>query len=544
MSMRYKGGVISATPPATTTSRGIWTLEQQFQAAGGGVWPAVPGAPTSVSATAGNASATVSFVAPSYTGYPAGITGYSATSTPGNFTATGSSSPLTVTGLTNGTSYTIAVRAINAAGSGPAGTSGSVTPTNPYYIATLTPSSGAYYLQGFMFTAVNASGMFLAGGDTSGGRIQKLNYDGTIGFQNFINVSGGSPYFTATSVDSSGNIYTGGRVTTGFGSGPWITKYDSGGSITWSVGIGFLAQDTACVTVDSSQNVYYTGRKNTSAFGGSNRIVVGSLNSSGADRWQTEYGTGSGGFVPGGVGIHSSNLFVSGTWYDPSFTTYGVFFTLAQSNGALSFEQRYVSGSRFYTLVTAASGMSYIGGQSNNNRSLILKVDSSGNKQWGMQLATGYTDCEVAIDASENVYAVSAGNGNSDVRTIAISKYNSSGTIQWQRNLQVGAGQDVSAGPISVSVTSGGNIFIAAPVIDTGPTFYVFTALLNPDGSGTGTYTLGGKTYTYSASSYTSATDTNTFASTSNGVSVQSRSVSTMTTSSTTDNLILARTSL
>ena len=44
MSMRYKGGVISATPPTTTggsfgTAPGIWTLEQQMQAQKSSTWP-------------------------------------------------------------------------------------------------------------------------------------------------------------------------------------------------------------------------------------------------------------------------------------------------------------------------------------------------------------------------------------------------------------------------------------------------------------------------------------------------------------------------
>ena len=45
MSMRYKGGVISATPPtiSQTSAPGIWTLEQQFQNAG--VWPQQPPTP-------------------------------------------------------------------------------------------------------------------------------------------------------------------------------------------------------------------------------------------------------------------------------------------------------------------------------------------------------------------------------------------------------------------------------------------------------------------------------------------------------------------
>ena len=108
---------------------GVWTLTAQYQAIGGQNWPMAPGAPTSVSATGGDTSATVTFVAPTFTGIPSGITGYLATSTPDGLTVTGASSPLTVTGLTNGTPYTIAVQATNAVGYGPAGTSGSVTPS-------------------------------------------------------------------------------------------------------------------------------------------------------------------------------------------------------------------------------------------------------------------------------------------------------------------------------------------------------------------------------------------------------------------------------
>jgi hypothetical protein len=80
----------------------------------------VPGAPTSVTAVGGNTQATISFTAPAITGGVA-ITSYTATSSPEGFTASGSASPLTVTGLTNGTSYTFTVTATNAIGTGPAG---------------------------------------------------------------------------------------------------------------------------------------------------------------------------------------------------------------------------------------------------------------------------------------------------------------------------------------------------------------------------------------------------------------------------------------
>jgi hypothetical protein len=76
----------------------------------------VPGAPTDITALPGNGRATVTFTAPGFNGGSA-VTGYTVTSSPGNLTATGPSSPLIVTGLTAGTSYTFTVRAINAQGS-------------------------------------------------------------------------------------------------------------------------------------------------------------------------------------------------------------------------------------------------------------------------------------------------------------------------------------------------------------------------------------------------------------------------------------------
>ena len=68
----------------------------------------VPGAPTSVVATAGNTSASVAFTIPANNGGSA-ITGYTVTSNPGSFTGMGSTSPINVTGLANGTAYTFTV---------------------------------------------------------------------------------------------------------------------------------------------------------------------------------------------------------------------------------------------------------------------------------------------------------------------------------------------------------------------------------------------------------------------------------------------------
>ncbi|MEW1954755.1 DUF4082 domain-containing protein [Terrabacter sp. NPDC080008] len=94
-----------------------------------------PGAPTGVSATAGDAKATVSWTAPPSGGSP--ITSYTVTPYVGTTaqtatTVTGSppATTATVTGLTNGTAYSFKVSATNAVGTGPdSAASNTVTPS-------------------------------------------------------------------------------------------------------------------------------------------------------------------------------------------------------------------------------------------------------------------------------------------------------------------------------------------------------------------------------------------------------------------------------
>ena len=101
-----------------------------------------PQPPTGVTAVPGNAEATVSFTAPAITGGST-ITSYTVTSNPGSFTSSGLSLSQTVTGLTNGVSYTFTVTATNAIGtSDPSAASTPVTPSTTFSVEYLVLAGG------------------------------------------------------------------------------------------------------------------------------------------------------------------------------------------------------------------------------------------------------------------------------------------------------------------------------------------------------------------------------------------------------------------
>jgi hypothetical protein len=124
------GGEVALSANASTALIG-----GRYDNAGvGAAWvfavPTIPGAPPNVDATAGNGQATVSFTAAEANGSP--ITSYTVTASPGGAQASGSGSPITVTGLTNGVQYIFTVTATNGVGTGsPSGPSNAVTPTAP-----------------------------------------------------------------------------------------------------------------------------------------------------------------------------------------------------------------------------------------------------------------------------------------------------------------------------------------------------------------------------------------------------------------------------
>lgn len=187
MSKRYQGGFITASYNGLK----------------------VPNAPTIGTATGGNATASVTFTAPTNVGGGA-ITGYTVISSPGSITGTGTSSPITVSGLSNGTAYTFTVVATNAYGTGPASAaSNSVTPLAPQQIAYtaagtytfvapagLSPSTVAVVCVGGGGSGAGTWTGASANGDGGGG--------GGLGYKNAYAVTAGNSYTVVVGAGGTG----------------------------------------------------------------------------------------------------------------------------------------------------------------------------------------------------------------------------------------------------------------------------------------------------------------------------------------------------
>jgi cell wall-associated NlpC family hydrolase len=100
---------------------GGWVAEQgdvNAMSTGGVSSARVPDAPGTGKATSGNRSAMISFTPPTYDG-GSPVASYTVTAIPGGERASGSGSPIVVSGLTDGVSYTFTVTADNGLGSSP-----------------------------------------------------------------------------------------------------------------------------------------------------------------------------------------------------------------------------------------------------------------------------------------------------------------------------------------------------------------------------------------------------------------------------------------
>jgi hypothetical protein len=253
-----------------------------------------PLTPTSISAVDvgtgrayNNGAATVSFT-PSLSGDSA--TSYTVISTPGSFSATGTSSPLLVTGLQSNTSYTFKIYATNAAGnSAESVSSSSITATTVPQAPTIGTATYGFEKVDVAFTPGNTGGKAISsytvtrsGGGTTSGATSPISVG---------SLTAGTGYtFTITATNENGTSNSSAESNSAT---PFTA---SGGSITTSGGyrIHTFTGTTNFVLSGNTANVEYL----VIAGGGS-----GGFNCGG--------GGGAGGYLTGNLSINSNTYLAS-----------------------------------------------------------------------------------------------------------------------------------------------------------------------------------------------------------------------------------------
>ena len=459
MSRRYKGGVISATPPTTTgglsgTAVGVWTLKDQAQKQGMSIWPIA----------------------------------------------------------------------------------------NNFWIGLLTDTGSGN--RGYDITADSSGNVYTTGYvDVNNRDIATIKYNslGAIQWQKSLG-STSSTYADGygVNIDSSGNVYSCGLSNAGGISGSFITaKYDSSGAIQWqryayeSSSFGNQAENVA---IDSSGNVYVVGTTGFS-LGEDDvyRLTLIKYNSSGTIQW-VRRAQASSPYSTYGYGVlvdSSGNPHVCG--YDQATSSFWI--AKYSSSGGLQWQVRLAtSGLESYDIAIDSSSNLYVCGGS--GAMILVKYNLAGTLQWQRKLGVSASPVtSVCVDTSDNVYICGYSSSGLSSNYVHIAKYNSSGTIQWQRRLGNSAVTNIGNGIYAVA----GAIYVTG-YTNVGGSSKTLVAKLPQDGSGTGTYTVGGYSFVYEASSLTDSTSTygvgspsltNETATLTNGTSTLTDATSSLTTSVT-----------
>ena len=238
-------------------------------------------------------------------------------------------------------------------------------------------------------------------------------------------------------LDSSGNIYSVGTLTSGSGDISFI-KYDTNGTAVWQYKIDSGAADGSMgIHIDSSNNIFVVGRVGGgTGYTGTGNIWVAKFNTNGAIQWQRKMSD-------------------SDRWDDGS------------ADG--------------YCITSDSLGNLYVGGWLFNQMACLIKLNSSGVIQY-FKMGNTFATNHLVIDSSDNLYIMTSGTGARGQeygRAGTILKLNSSGTQIWQKTWAQGPGTTNYAGGLALS--SSGSYLYASFSADNSDAF--LAKLSTTDGS-------------------------------------------------------------
>lgn len=421
---------------------------------------------------------------------------------------------------------------LGAAGAGGAGES--------YWIVELSDSANTTkFLSGGIDDSGNVYAVGLARPSNNDFLVAKYDTDGQIQWQRTIG-SSGNDSGEGGAVDSSGNFYAVGTAPSevlavkynSTGGVVWQNEYDTGGTFSRAFG----------AALDSSDNLYMCGITSNNGID----LELIKVNSSGTHQWTRNLGDSNFDFGYKVAIDGSDNVYISGYKEDASSNADGLI-AKYNSSGTLQWHRELGGSSdeRGYAVTTDSSGNVYLGGETNSQGTgdacFIAKYNSSGTLQWQRNLDDSENNFfrALACDPDDNVYGIGRSRDNTDNHNVwLIVKYNSSGTLQWQRTLDAGNFMD---GYYIAGVTEE-SIYLVGQYDHTKTDSLLVK--LPTDGSLTGTYVGSNATFVYAASSLTDSAGTLTDSA--GGLSSSAKSLNTTTTTytNTTSTLTSATTAV
>lgn len=265
--------------------------------------------------------------------------------------------------------------------------------------------------------------------------------------------------------DSLGNVIVG--VTNAAFGGPsfGITKFNEDGDLQFSKSYGATDRQTdpdgGGIAVDSSNNIYLLGYDRAS-LNADNTVLLLKTNSSGVQQWTRELSADDE-LAPSGIAIDSNdNIFITGVrkryiaTSSPDTSYDAGFICKYNPSGVLQWQRFLLRNVSLptYNVTTSINGIAidssdnvivcgsnHYGDQGDSGEALVAKYNNDGTLQWQKFLGDYSTEdksqsfSRVGIDSNDNILLVG---GRADINNdsfLLVAKFNSSGTLQWQKKL-------------------------------------------------------------------------------------------------------------
>jgi hypothetical protein len=391
---------------------------------------------------------------------------------------------------------------------------------NPSFFAYLATTESYYG------SCVNSDGIYTVGqvgsNTTAQVLITRFNFDGTVNWQRTLDKASQRDVGYAIIADSSGNVYVFGQyykdatdIVMSF-----MAKYNSSGTLQYQkrIDLASTRESIGAAVITSAGDIYATGGYNMAA--ATPNVSVMKLNTTPTVSWARSWvdsisGTTSALSINNrGIAVDSSgnsysitnaNAIVGernyGTCQIAKYNSSGTVQAGAEMD-SLAYDRniRGITSDGTSVLIAGLDDNTYTGGYSTTT--YVAKLTNAlTTTTWVKGLNVPLTNTiAIACSSTGDVYVTAVDNTSSDYR-ILIFKYNSSGTLQWQRRIDVNTPGSNNQESWTLTVDeSRQRLVIGGALVNN-----VFTAFVPTDGSGTGTYTVGSYTLNYDTPSYTSS---------------------------------------